>query len=71
MTRDELRLWIGETVRIKRSGHCLDGRSGTLADVRRTRATIDYGLIGKWDIPIVQVTPPLQVEPCPGQLELF
>jgi hypothetical protein len=75
---------IGLPVQLKRSAikprDPLRGRVGTLADVRRTRVTIEYGAPDefgfveehdKWDVSIPLVLLPGSIEPLPGQRELF
>lgn len=49
----------------------LRGERGELIDVRRTRATLRFGELGDWDIPIVEVLLPHSVEPDPLQRPLF
>ena len=66
---------IGGEVQLKTS-QCkrtdpLRGLTGILLDVRRTRASIDFGPHGRWNVLIDSILLPGAVEPDPRQQPLF
>lgn len=66
---------IGDYLELKRDAQERDkrlrNRRGKLVEVRRTRATLDFGDIGEWNVSICLLLLPFSVEPLPGQRELF
>ncbi len=66
---------IGDAVQLKASllkpGDRLRGLTGILLDVRRTRASIDFGPHGRWNVLIDSILLPGAVEPDPRQQPLF
>lgn len=66
---------IGDDVQLKsvqrKRTDPLRGAAGILLEVRRTRASIDFGSLGRWNVPIESILLPGAVEPDPRQRPLF
>lgn len=66
---------IGDAVQLKKRSlkrnDPLRGLTGILLVVRRTRASIDFGSLGRWNVPIESILLPGAVEPDPRQRPLF
>ena len=66
---------IGDEVQLKsvqrKRADPLRGAAGILLAVRRTRASIDFGSLGVWNVPIESILLPGAVEPDPRQQPLF
>lgn len=73
--RAVLSRYVGYSCELKRGKEkrhkFLIGVPGKLVDVRRTRATVDFGSLGEWTVPVDWIWLPPSPQPAPNQMELF